>query len=245
MRRNTFLRFIPIILFIVIMIALESCSPMGSTENPVLSKCSQFVNPGIAIWFPKRELHLKNGNDVTMNLGQGDSADVFYQFFYEQFSKELFHRTNFKKVVPSFLYDVFYDKNFSLHTFVDGKEKEMKIYLPLNQTPMDAKSDSVQFTLFINSFKIWRISGRSKNTKHHADLGRDLEQSVGDSSGDRLAYTLSYSLMYNETNETVFSGKFGKFNDIPAEKNKLIWESLVTSIVKEIFAKTPFYKKEA
>ncbi len=252
MRINTAKFFINLTIISIVLFLFQSCNVITgsvgsggvSTGNNPQYIEEKIVNQGLAISLPPTQVIIGNGDDVTDDLGAGNPKEVYLNFFREQFPKAIAEHSTFKKVIPfTSKYGIELDKNFILRTHVMGTNSFIKIHEPKKGAKISTGDNSVRFILFIEGLKISRVTELESraDSSFNRLLPNELQQK-GVTIYPKLSHKLNYSLWDNEKEMTVTFGSIEEKDDAGLKMEKIDWQTILESIVKDIVKGTQFAK---
>ncbi len=227
----------------VLAIILQACGASSSIIINDEYKGRQFDKVSLSVSLPRNEVFIENGDDVTDDLGEGDVYDVFLGFFKEHFTRALRRYSTFNTVKYLELrHGIYYDTNFIKQSYQISRHEMLSFNKPKQGKSIYFEKDSSEFILFIEGFKVHRISA-SPGVFMPGPIGSPGTHTGG--SNAKLGYEFRFIVWDNPKGQSVYYGKVESQDDVGLFSMTIEdWKTNIDALAKEIVKKSPFKKIE-
>jgi hypothetical protein len=180
----------------------------------------------------RESMVIQNRDDIAKNFGNGETKDVFHDFFTSQFRKFAKKDSKFGEVAVVNGCDL---SGFTKSTQFLSADDSVQVSVPPQNACM---GDSARFLLILDRFDISRDKKPGTRTVTRGIYGTMGITTVG--ASDKLVVKGTFVLWDNLAGKIVSFGKINEKTDVIVALTKQTWITAVESISSKIFVDTPY-----
>jgi hypothetical protein len=191
----------------------------------------------LAIVFPKEWLTLHNPDDIVGDLGEGESKQVFCDFFTARLREFALKDGTFAGIDVVSGFDT---SGFTTITHSLSADKTASVKVP-GRTPF--MSDSLAYLLILDGIDVSREKKAGTTVVVLGTSGIPIRKTTGDC--DRITLKGSFVLWDNLAGKAAALGQINEKSDVVFSNTKNALMSGIKDISSEIFINRPFGKQSS